>query len=337
MSPWKAAPTGRPDFRCRHARPAARSRRLRAQPASAWPTRCGAAGCGSAPHAKSHKCPAIARRQIALGAVGICCQKVSEAAVFVDGRHRGRAGDQRGRRRDQAAPPGRAGAPRAHGRAASTIPQQVAGAGRCGARAGGDAGRLCRDRRRRPALRRARPARTARGWRGRSPTARRCALPACSATTGRRSTCARPPSARAAIAAAVEAARATQQAIEAARPRGASASPAPAPAASCSSATRGVFNEIQAGSYIFMDRDYGDNQRGPRDIAFEHALFVRTTVLSRTAADARGGRRRPQGLERRLGHAHRLAAPGAALREGGRRPWRAGHPGRRARSSWARR
>ena len=34
-------------------------------------------------HAKSHKCPEIARRQLALGAVGICCQKVSEAAVFV--------------------------------------------------------------------------------------------------------------------------------------------------------------------------------------------------------------------------------------------------------------
>lgn len=35
-------------------------------------------------HAKSHKCPEIARRQIALGAVGLCCQKLSEAAVFVD-------------------------------------------------------------------------------------------------------------------------------------------------------------------------------------------------------------------------------------------------------------
>ena len=34
-------------------------------------------------HAKSHKCPKIALRQIALGAVGICCQKLSEAAVFV--------------------------------------------------------------------------------------------------------------------------------------------------------------------------------------------------------------------------------------------------------------
>ena len=35
------------------------------------------------PHAKSHKCPEIALRQVAMGAVGVCCQKVSEAAVFV--------------------------------------------------------------------------------------------------------------------------------------------------------------------------------------------------------------------------------------------------------------
>lgn len=35
-------------------------------------------------HGKAHKCPEIAKRQIALGAVGVCCQKVSEAEVFVD-------------------------------------------------------------------------------------------------------------------------------------------------------------------------------------------------------------------------------------------------------------
>lgn len=35
------------------------------------------------PHSKSHKCPEIALRQIALGAVGVCCQKVSEAEVMV--------------------------------------------------------------------------------------------------------------------------------------------------------------------------------------------------------------------------------------------------------------
>lgn len=35
------------------------------------------------PHAKSHKSVAIARRQIALGAIGICCATVSEAEVFL--------------------------------------------------------------------------------------------------------------------------------------------------------------------------------------------------------------------------------------------------------------
>jgi hypothetical protein len=37
------------------------------------------------PHAKSHKCPEIALRQINRGAVGICCQKVSEAEAMVEG------------------------------------------------------------------------------------------------------------------------------------------------------------------------------------------------------------------------------------------------------------
>jgi len=37
------------------------------------------------PHAKSHKCAEIARRQIAAGAVGVCCQKVSEAEALAQG------------------------------------------------------------------------------------------------------------------------------------------------------------------------------------------------------------------------------------------------------------
>jgi len=36
-------------------------------------------------HAKTHKCPEIAKRQIAAGAIGVCCQKVSEAEALVDG------------------------------------------------------------------------------------------------------------------------------------------------------------------------------------------------------------------------------------------------------------
>lgn len=40
-------------------------------------------GVALRPHAKAHRCPDIALRQIALGATGICCQKVSEAVPFV--------------------------------------------------------------------------------------------------------------------------------------------------------------------------------------------------------------------------------------------------------------
>ncbi|HET7875155.1 MAG TPA: DSD1 family PLP-dependent enzyme [Methylomirabilota bacterium] len=41
-----------------------------------------AAGKKLRPHAKTHKCPEIARRQIAAGAVGVCVAKVSEAEVM---------------------------------------------------------------------------------------------------------------------------------------------------------------------------------------------------------------------------------------------------------------
>ena len=37
------------------------------------------------PHGKTHKCAVIAMRQMALGAVGQCVQKVSEAEALVDG------------------------------------------------------------------------------------------------------------------------------------------------------------------------------------------------------------------------------------------------------------
>jgi len=43
------------------------------------------AGLRLRPHAKSHKCPVIALRQMVQGAVGVCCQKVSEAEALVYG------------------------------------------------------------------------------------------------------------------------------------------------------------------------------------------------------------------------------------------------------------
>jgi 3-hydroxy-D-aspartate aldolase len=47
-------------------------------------------------------------------------------------------------------------------------------------------------------------------------------------------------------------------------------------------AASGVFNEIQAGSYVFMDADYGRNldTQGQGVSTFRHSLFVLATVMS---------------------------------------------------------
>jgi 3-hydroxy-D-aspartate aldolase len=55
-------------------------------------------------------------------------------------------------------------------------------------------------------------------------------------------------------------------------------------------AQSGVFTEIQAGSYIFMDVDYHRAMREGRDGPnFETALFVQTAVVSRNGAQVPGG------------------------------------------------
>jgi len=48
----------------------------------------------------------------------------------------------------------------------------------------------------------------------------------------------------------------------------------------------GVWGELQAGSYLFMDRDYADNDVASAAPRFEHALFVKSRVVSRGAAHA---------------------------------------------------
>src|SRR5690606_6595313 len=51
--------------------------------------------------------------------------------------------------------------------------------------------------------------------------------------------------------------------------------------------TSGIWNELQAGSYIFMDTDYAriDGRGGGRFDDFEHSLFVLATVMSVPADD----------------------------------------------------
>jgi D-serine deaminase-like pyridoxal phosphate-dependent protein len=234
------------------------------------------------PHAKSHKCPEIARRQVALGAVGLCCQKVSEAAVFVDAGIQDVLvtnevmGDAKLRRLMELARTARIGVLVDHPQqvqalAAAARVQEVTldvyvevdvGASRCGVAAGEAAVELARHVASSAALRFAGlqcyhgPAQHVRSPRGRAD----------------------------AIGKAVEAARLTRDAIQACgipveRVTGAGTG------SFVHERDSGVFNEIQAGSYVFMDRDYGDNQAGERDVVFEHALFVRTTVMSRPAAN----------------------------------------------------
>jgi len=51
-------------------------------------------------------------------------------------------------------------------------------------------------------------------------------------------------------------------------------------------AASGLYGELQAGSFMFMDVDYARNEREPAQPQFEHALFVKTQVISLQANHA---------------------------------------------------
>ena len=51
-------------------------------------------------------------------------------------------------------------------------------------------------------------------------------------------------------------------------------------------AASGLWGELQCGSYLFLDRDYAGNGLAPDAPAFEHALFVKSQVVSRDDAHA---------------------------------------------------
>lgn len=280
MSPWKAARAGDPltsvDTPALVLDLDAFERNLQRMAAAVRDT-----GVRLRPHAKSHKCPEIALRQVALGAVGVCCQKVSEAAVFVDAgiqdvlvtnqvvgaaklqhlvalARRARIGvlvDHPAQVRALAA------AARAGDATLDVYVEVNVGGNRCGVEPGAGAVRLAE------LVADSAPLRFA-GLHCYQGPAQHMRAPAQRA---------------AAIAQAVEAARSTRDAIQAC------GIPVPQVTGAGTGSFRhelasGVFTELQAGSYVFMDRDYADNQRGEDDIAFEHALFVRSTVMSRPSA-----------------------------------------------------
>jgi D-serine deaminase-like pyridoxal phosphate-dependent protein len=51
-------------------------------------------------------------------------------------------------------------------------------------------------------------------------------------------------------------------------------------------ARSGLYGELQPGSFLFMDADYARNEADPAQPVFEHALFVKTQVISRSATHA---------------------------------------------------
>ncbi|HEV7914499.1 MAG TPA: DSD1 family PLP-dependent enzyme [Albitalea sp.] len=229
-------------------------------------------------HAKAHKCPTIALQQIARGAVGICCQKVSEAAVFVDAGIEDVlvtnqvVGDAKLRRLTALARRARIGVLVDHPQqvlalAAAARTNEVTldvyievdvGANRCGVAPGEAAVRLAQ----------------------RVVSSASLRFMGLQCYHGPAQHMRSPRDRAAAAGSAIAAAQMTRLAIEAAgiaveRVTGAGTG------SFVHERDSGVFDEIQAGSYAFMDADYGDNELGARDVEFENALFVRTSVMSR--------------------------------------------------------
>lgn len=234
------------------------------------------------PHAKSHKCPEIALRQMALGAAGICCQKVSEASLFVDAGI-GRPDYQSSRRPRQTGPSHEVGRSGANWRSGGPCIPPSGRPGRGGAIASRFLGCLRRSGRWGETLRRSSGAAAAvlAEQIGASSALRFAGLHCYQGGAQHM----RAPEQRAqAIAAATQAALETKTSIE---ERGIPVEIITGAGTGTFPLERdsGVFNELQAGSYIFMDRDYADNQRAEGDVHFQHALFVLTTVMSRPTAD----------------------------------------------------
>jgi D-serine deaminase-like pyridoxal phosphate-dependent protein len=234
------------------------------------------------PHAKSHKCATIAKAQLARGAVGICCQKTDEAAVFVDAGLRDVlvtnevvAPSKTARLAELArratigvlvdAPPGIAALSDAASQARTVIDVYVevdVGARRCGVAPGA------------PALALAQAIVRAPGLRFRGMQAYQGAAQHLREAEAR----------RAAIASAAADARCTRESIVAA-------------GIACDLVTgagtgtwqlerdSGVYDELQPGSYVFMDADYGRNAAAPSELRFEQSLYVLASVMSVPAAE----------------------------------------------------
>jgi D-serine deaminase-like pyridoxal phosphate-dependent protein len=236
------------------------------------------------PHAKTHKCPVIALKQIELGAVGVCCQKVSEAEAMVYGGVRDVlvtneiVGRQKLRRLMGLAATARIGVcvddpaqiadlDTAASEAGIDLPVHVEinmGGNRCGVEPG------------KPALQLAQQI-------GESRRLRFAGLQAYHGSAQHLRTW---EERQQAIAGATSKAAETRDLLA-------------ANGIACDNITgagtgtfefeagSGVYTELQCGSYIFMDADYGRNldRDGAATRSFDPSLFVWATVMSRPTDD----------------------------------------------------
>jgi 3-hydroxy-D-aspartate aldolase len=248
------------------------------------PERIGGSAARLRPHAKTHKCPVIALKQIELGAVGVCVQKVGEAEAMVYGGVRDVlvtneiVGRSKLRRLTALAALARIGVcaddagqvqalDEAAGEAGIALPVYVEvnmGGNRCGVEPG------------QPALDLAR----------RIGEARHLSFAGLQAYHGSAQHLRGWDERRQAIASAVEKAGTTRDLLKS---RGI-ACPTITGAGTGTfefEAGSGVYTELQCGSYIFMDADYGRNRDhdGAPTQAFEPSLFVWATVMSRPTDD----------------------------------------------------
>ena len=239
------------------------------------------------PHAKMHKSSAIARLQLQAGAVGVCVQKTSEAeAMAAGGVHDiyisnevvapaklARVADlahQLAGERGQLAIAvdslegvrrlANAMNDRRRGGAPAVIDVFVeidVGQGRCGVQPGRAAVELAHEIRKHPALR----------------------FAGLQAYHGKAQHLRTPQARRDAIAAVVQDVQFTRKQMEQDGLQVPLVTGAGTGSMGCEAAS-GAYGELQAGSFLFMDADYAANERDPAQPAFEHALFVKSQVMS---------------------------------------------------------
>lgn len=236
------------------------------------------------PHAKTHKCPVIALRQMALGAVGVCCQKIAEAEAMVYGGVTnvlvtneivGRSKIERLASLARQAKVGVCADDPFHVQEYGAVAQSSGvdldvyveldvGSVRCGVEPGKPVLDLARRIEETPGLRFA-------GLQAYHGAAQHLRSPA---------------ERKDAIQYAVDRVLETKSVLESNDITCETVTGAGTGTYRLEAASE-VFDELQAGSYIFMDVDYGKNlnKEGSPLNEFKHSLFVYATVMSRPARD----------------------------------------------------